>query len=135
MDCAWLDMVTWIPDYAGNGAASVQSADGRAVPETWLNSYGLDTSTASLDEDSDGDGMTNYDEFVAGTDPLDAESKFIVYIEMRVDGTPEVGAVPDLGDTDKRTYILEGKENLSDEQWAPADATIHHFFRARIEVR
>ena len=135
MDCAWLDMVTWIPDYAGSGAASILSADGRAVPETWLNSYGLDTRAASLDEDSDGDGMTNYEEYVAGTDPLDAESRFIIYIEMKVDGTPEVGAVPDLGDTDKRTYILEGKENLSDEQWAPADATIHHFFRARIEVR
>ena len=136
MDCAWLDMVTWIPDYAGSGAASIMSADGRAVPETWLNSYGLDTGSSSLDDDADGDGMTNYEEFVAGTDPLDAESCLKAYIEMDEDGWPQVDFTPYHGDSETRTYILEGKESLTDEEdWAPADYMIHHFFRVRIDVR
>ena len=135
MDCARLDMVTWIPNYAGSGAASIQSADGRAVPETWLNAYGLDTRSASIDEDADGDGMTNYEEYIAGTDPLDPESKFALYIEMGASGIPQIEAVPDLGDTETRAYIFEGKESLSDEHWSPADEAIHHFFRVRIEVR
>ena len=135
MDCAWLDMVTWVPDYTGSGMSSIQSADGRVVPETWLNSYGLDTRSVSLDEDADGDGMTNYEEYVAGTDPLDAESVFRVLIEMKADGSPVLDVVPNLGNTPARTYILEGKEKLSDENWAPGDVSIHHFFRVRIETR
>lgn len=135
MDCAWLDMVTWMPDYAGNGASSIQSADGRSVPETWLNSFGLDTTASVVDEDTDGDGMTNYEEYIAGTDPLDQESNFRISIEMTSDGRPIIEAIPDLGDSATRTYIFEGKEKLTDKEWSAADATLHRFFRVRIEVR
>ena len=135
MDCAWLDMVTWMPDYAGSGASSIQSADGRSVPETWLNSFGLDTAASVVDEDTDGDGMTNYEEYIAGTDPLDQESNFRISIEMTSDGRPIIEAIPDLGDSATRTYIFEGKEKLTDKEWSAANATLHRFFRVRIEVR
>ena len=105
------------------------------MPETWLNSHGLDVGTDVLDEDADGDGMTNYAEYIAGTDPLDPESKFQIYIEMSEAGTPLVEAIPDLGDSSARSYIFEGKKTLFDEMWSPADVTIHQFFRVRIEVR
>jgi hypothetical protein len=135
MDCAWLDMVTWMPDYAGSGASSIQSADGRSVPETWLNSFGLDTAASVVDEDTDGDGMTNYEEYIAGTDPLDQESNFRIFIDMTPEGTPRIEAIPDLGDSATRTYIFEGKEKLTDKEWSAANATLHRFFRVRIEVR
>lgn len=135
MDCAWLDLVTWMPDYAGSGASSIQSVDGKAIPETWLNSFGLETSASIVTEDADGDGMTNYEEYIAGTDPLDQESNFKVYIEITAEGLPLIEAVPNLGDSDMRTYIFEGKESLADEEWSVADETVHRFFRVRIEVK
>ena len=131
MDCAWLDLVTWLPDYAGAGASSIQSADGRAVPETWLNAYGLDTGEESLDEDADGDGMTNFEEFVAGTDPTDPDSVLLVYMDMDADGRPVVGSVPPAGASGNRTYVIEGKTSLDDGDWEDADEAVHRFFRVR----
>lgn len=126
-DAAWLDMVSWQPDYAGMGGASIQSADGRAVPEAWLNAYGLDTGGDALDEDADGDGMTNFEEYVSGTDPTDSDSLLEVFMEFDADGKPIVNAIGGPG------TILEGKTDLgdSDEPWAPADLSVHRFFRAR----
>ena len=126
---------TWMPDYAGSGASSIQSADGRSVPETWLNSFGLDTAASIVDEDTDGDGMTNYEEYIAGTDPLDQESNFRISIEMTSDGRPIIEAIPDLGDSAMRTYIFEGKETLTDKEWSEANESLHRFFRVRIEVK
>ena len=131
MDCAWLDLVTWLPDYAGAGASSIQSADGRAVPETWLNAYGLDTGEESRDEDADGDGMTNFEEFVAGTDPTDPDSVLLVYMDMDADGRPVVGSVPPAGASGNRTYVIEGKTSLDDGDWEDADEAVHRFFRVR----
>ncbi len=131
MDCAWLDLVTWLPDYAGAGASSIQSADGRAVPETWLNAYGLDTGEESLDEDADGDGMTNFEEFVAGTDPTDPDSVLLVYMDMDADGRPVVGSVPPAGASGNRTYVIEGKTSLDEGDWEDADEAVHRFFRVR----
>ena len=135
MDAAWLDMVTWSPDYGANGIASIQGAGGRSVPESWLNAYGLETTPHALDDDADGDGMSNWAEYVAGTDPADAESKLQVFINFDEDGLPVIEAFPDLGDTANRRYIREGRAELgSDEEgWEPADETIHRFFRVRIE--
>lgn len=131
MDCAWLDLVTWLPDYAGAGASSIQSADGRAVPETWLNAYGLDTGEESLDEDADGDGMTNFEEFVAGTDPTDPDSVLLVYLDMDGEGRPVIGSVPPAGASGNRTYVIEGKTSLDEGDWEDADEAVHRFFRVR----
>ncbi|QHI69425.1 hypothetical protein [Tichowtungia aerotolerans] len=46
------------------------------VPEEWMSQYGLATSGVEDFIDSDGDGMDNYSEWKAGTDPLDAHSFF-----------------------------------------------------------
>ena len=125
-DCGWLDLVTWMPNYSGPGTASVQSADGKSLPEAWINSFGLKASSATPNEDADGDGMTNYDEYMAGTDPTDPESCFKVLLEMGADGKPNVDVISG------REYTLEGKVDLDDEKWEPADRNVHKFFRAII---
>lgn len=44
--------------------------DGDGMPNDWESQYFGSTTGASPDADSDGDSVSNYDEFVAGTNPL-----------------------------------------------------------------
>ena len=56
---------------AGYDPAVDTSADADQLPDDWENYYGLDTTTGtnSSSNDSDGDFLTDYQEFYAGTNP------------------------------------------------------------------
>lgn len=55
----------------------LEDGDSDGMPDVWEANC-LGSCTASADADSDGDGQCNRDEFVAGTDPSDALSRFCV---------------------------------------------------------
>jgi hypothetical protein len=64
--------------------------------------------------DDDGDGQTNADELIAGTDPLKPSSRFqIESILSTIDGI-ELKWTPVLG----RTYTVEARQDLSSGTWA-----------------
>jgi len=63
--------------------------------------------------DDDGDGQTNADELIAGTDPLNPSSRFqIESILSTIDGI-ELKWTPVLG----RTYTVEARQDLSSGTW------------------
>jgi hypothetical protein len=61
------------------------SAVGDSLPNSWKQQYGLDTFDPDLgSKDSDGDGMNNLQEYLAGTDPTNSASAFRVTSVTRV---------------------------------------------------
>ena len=124
-DCAWLDGVNWMPDFAA-GEASGE----RAVPMAWREMY--DLGNASLDIDTDGDGFTDWEEYVAGSSPTDQTSYFKLNIFMD-NGQPKVTPIPYLGSL--REYVVEGKTNLTDKAWIAPTNSVHRFFRATVELK
>ena len=79
----------------------------------WLAERGEAESALPVEGDADGDGMTNWEEYVAGTNPRDGEERLEARIRW-VDGKPDVEtsvAVPK-----GRTVRVEGKKSLVGEE-------------------
>jgi len=68
-------------------ASSRKAIAPQGTPMSWLAQYGLTNDGFNVEEllDSDGDGIPNWKEYVAGTDPTDSNSTFRI-IGMDVSG-------------------------------------------------
>lgn len=51
-------------------------SDSDGIPDNWEKAYGLDETTSNADLDSDGDGFSNFAEYVSGTSPIDRDDSF-----------------------------------------------------------
>jgi hypothetical protein len=60
------------------GAYEVEDADDDLLPDDWENIYGTDATTDDSGDDPDGDGYTNYEEYLASSDPKDTSSTPVV---------------------------------------------------------
>jgi hypothetical protein len=100
------DAVQFLDTSAGVGNGD-RDADG--LPDWWERWYFLSETKADRDTDPDGDRMTNYQEYLTGTDPLNAASRF----DMRawLDAVPQQ-AVLSWPSTTNRTYRIEVSEDL-----------------------
>jgi hypothetical protein len=119
--------------------------DGDGIPDAEEPGLGLDPGiTEDGAWDADGDGMSNYAEFLAGTDLNDAADAFI--ISMSLDTEQLDLAVPRI--LPGRVYILEQSPSL--QSWTATDAIVgstpdpvpvftsdfpstQEFFRVRVE--
>lgn len=99
---------TWATCVLGAYADDPTDADGDGLPDAWEREK-LKGMSFGWDDDPDKDGMTNGEEWIAGTDPLDADSRFvIVNAERTSDGRVRIEWPAWAG----RTYTLLRSVNL-----------------------
>jgi hypothetical protein len=107
-DGSWVDQIVWSP--------TVQRT-AHSTPYQWLDDYRLvvggDYETADM-SDTDGDGHTAWQEYVAGTNPTNSLSVFHAKID-KVGGQMSVYWTPDLtGAVPSRVYSVFGTGTLLD---------------------
>ena len=79
------------------------------ISYAWLQQYGLPTDGSADYTDLDGDGMSNWSEWVAGTIPTDALSSFRLLSAIPTNG----GILVTWTSVTNRLYSLEGSTNLA----------------------
>jgi hypothetical protein len=108
--------LNWIeaaPTPGANNITSSPDTDGDGIPDSGEDQMGLarnDPHDAALDPD--GDGMTNLQEYLAGTNHLDADS------HLRIDGSALAGSVTvSFQAVAGRTYSVLRATSISNPNW------------------
>jgi hypothetical protein len=104
------------PNVARTNAILTVLADSNlnGIPDVWESSYFGSTTGAERDLDSDGDGMSNWQEYTAGTNPTNAASY------LKVGGiNPNGGADVTFEAMANKTYTVEYRDGLDTLIWTP----------------
>lgn len=100
--------------YVDLGAYEFTGGTSSEIPLEWLEEHNLPTDGSADGMDPDHDGFTNYDEWVAGTNPTNAQSYLRAKIEIS-GGSPAIHWSPDLSLAfPSRSYSIYGTANLLD---------------------
>jgi hypothetical protein len=95
-------------------------SDGDGIPDSWMMQYfghptGLASDHSRAQDDADGDGMSNLQEYLAGTNPLDSQSS----LRLRTQGINPATERPQLAFTAVAGigYTLQFSDNLASGIW------------------
>ena len=82
-------------------------ADADRLPDAWERQFGLDPTKNDADLDPDGDGATNFEEYIAGTSPIDPDQVFRAKLDLgRAGATLTMPTVPG------KTYRILTSQNI-----------------------
>jgi hypothetical protein len=90
------------------------------VPEIWLTGYGLAPTESTALEDSDNDGLCNWEEYYAGTSPVDQASVFTITANSLNGGEHILHWNAVAG----KSYAIEFKADLKDALWTELERGI-----------
>ena len=137
-DCIWVDQVQWIPaDGSGHTLTTPEP-----VPYAWLDQYNLGVGTDYETAGNAASGKVNWgrptsvwEEYVAGLDPTDANSRLVANIGL-TNGVPYISWTPDLNTNGIiRTYKIYGSETLENGgNWQYPTNSQHRFFQVKVEM-
>ena len=89
----------------------VTDTDGDGLPDEWESQYFGSATGANPNIDSDGDGMLNWQEYVAGTDPTNPASY------LKIDSIAAGPATLMFGALSNKTYTVQFTETLGSGPW------------------
>lgn len=97
------------------GSSPETDSDGDGMPDAWETHHGFDLHDPSdALQDADDDGLTNLQEYLAGTDPHSAASTLGLGMVVALQGPVKLQFSAVAG----RTYRLESRENLTAGGWS-----------------
>jgi Tol biopolymer transport system component len=102
--------------------------DGDGIPDAWLQHYfkhplGQSGDLSRAQDDADGDGMTNLQEYLAGTDPLNPGSSLRLAITGR--NSSDGAATLNWQVSPGKQYNVTFKNNLGDSNWQQASGNVY----------
>lgn len=132
--------------------ATTNDSDGDGIPDNWMNAHfnhatGQAADKSRATDDADGDGFTNLQEFLAGTDPRNASSRFRITSVTSASANITITFSAVAG----KTYRVEYNDDLTSSTWlllqdqlfatgstlsladVGATALPHRFYRAVLE--
>jgi hypothetical protein len=108
------DPTNWVGATATPAPAGNADTDSDGMPDWWELTYDLDPGRAAdANEDADDDGMTNLQEYLAGTNPQDPSSRLAITISL----TPVNAARLQFDASATLSYTLQYRASLSTGSW------------------
>ena len=86
-------------------------SNSNGIPNIWESTYFGSATGANRDEDSDGDGMSNWSEYIAGTDPTNVASY------LKVKWSESIAALT-FEAVSNRSYTVQFKDSLNALTWS-----------------
>jgi hypothetical protein len=92
----------------------VPDLDNDGIPDTWETDFGFNPANGNdAGVDTDGDGLSNYEEYLVGTDPTNQLSNLRVDL-VTTPGTASVQVSAMAG----RTYTVQYTDNIDADKWS-----------------